>query len=182
MQSNFFQCGENLLGEIFLRRLAHGIDTRVDSPSGSSNFFVGCTGDALLEICKAWRDERRMSVGINESRENDFASAVYFVELFSVLFDPGITKSGFGRTNGCDFAADAEHGSVFDDSHFAEFETAARARIARRRAQGEKLANVEKQRRSAGRRTHDCCEKLYGSPNIYRIPSSRKNLVAFLGY
>ena len=99
-------------------------------------------------------------MGIHESRQNNFASAVYFVELFSVLFDPGITKSVFGRTNRCDLATDAKHGSVFDDSQFTEFGTTARASVAPRRAEGEELANVEKKRWSASRRAHDDCEKL----------------------
>ena len=118
-----------------------------------------------MRFSKSVRSAVSLGRGVS-GRENDFASAVYFVELFSVLFDPGITKSVFGRTNRCDLAADAKHGSVLDDSRFAKFGPAARASGARRRAESEELANVEKKRRSAGRRAHDCCEKLFGCLNI----------------
>ena len=82
-------------------------------------------------------------MGIDEAGKDDSAGAIDFGDLLTMLLDPGIAESIFGRADGDDFAADAEDGGVFENAEFFEIGTAARALVSGMRTQGEKLEDVQ---------------------------------------
>ena len=84
-----------------------------------------------------------MGVGIDEPWKDNFAGAIDFANVFSVLPDPGIAQSVFGFSDGNNLAPDAQHRCVFDDAEFAQLWTAPRAGIGGGRAQREELADVK---------------------------------------
>jgi hypothetical protein len=59
-----------------------------------------------------------MGVGIDESRQDDFAGAIDFDEAITVLLDPRVTRCFSSSTDRSDSSSNAKHSGVFDDSQF----------------------------------------------------------------
>src|SRR5271167_2671928 len=73
---HFAQRLQNVLSQLTIPCLAHVFHARPDAAPRFRNLFIGRARNAFFEIDEAWRDKGWMSVGIDETGENDLVLAV----------------------------------------------------------------------------------------------------------
>src|SRR5580704_4401046 len=138
---------QNVFGQQLLPCLAHAFHARSDAAARFRNLLVGRACDALLKIHQTRYDESRMSVGVNKPGQDHLTFTVNLNDFLVILSDPEIAQSVFGLAHGNNLPADTKHSCIFDDAELDKFRTTAWSGVAGRRAQGEKLADVDQQKR-----------------------------------
>ena len=145
MRSHVSQRTQNFSREFGFARFAHPIEARADTSARLRDIFIGGTFNSLLEVHQTRLYEDRMGMRVDESGEDDLASAVDLGDCLSVCLQPGIVQGIFGLADGHDLSANAEYRTVMKNAEFSQIGSTPGAALVSTGLQCQQLADVDQQ-------------------------------------
>src|SRR5436305_7287735 len=112
-------------------RLSNSINARPDPPTGTGDFLIARTHNALFEINQPWPRKYEVRMRVNEPRQHDLATAIEFFR-FGLL---GLSRDLAPVTGRGYFPASAKYGAVFNYADFGKLGPGPRAGAAAQREQ-----------------------------------------------
>src|SRR5271156_4530253 len=127
MVSQIRECRRKLSRQRRLACLSHALNAGSDAASSFGNLFVAGARNPFLKIHQPRLGEYRMSMRIDEARQDHAPTAINLDDLLAILLQPWIAQRVFRCPDRNDLPAQTEDGRVMNNSKLGKGSAASRS-------------------------------------------------------